>query len=173
MRALTISTSTSRRTDMAEEAGEAEVDEEEEDVPVLINPELPNLKTVLDAADAVVEVLDARDPAAARSTHLEELVRGGGKKLLLVLTKVGGYTIILRYSPPPLLRLCLRLCMRGAHLSVVCRYVPEGSSRGVGGHPAQAAPHRAVPLCERVSARLHYGHCLGTGQEQGQGARAC
>ena len=100
MRALTISTSTPRRTDVTEDAGEAEVDEEE-DVPVLINPELPNLKAVLDAADAVVEVLDARDPAAARSTHLEELAREGGKKLLLVLTKVGAYLTISPYTPIP------------------------------------------------------------------------
>ena len=89
MRALTISTSTPRRTDMAEEAGEAEVDEEEEDVPVLINPELPNLKAVLDAADVVVEVLDARDPLASRSAHLEEVVQGLGKRVVLVLNKVG------------------------------------------------------------------------------------
>ena len=80
---------------MAGEAGEAEAEEEEEEVPVLINPELPNLKAVLDAADAVVEVLDARDPAAARSTHLEELAREGGKKLLLVLAKVGAYLLLL------------------------------------------------------------------------------
>ncbi|KAI0722001.1 P-loop containing nucleoside triphosphate hydrolase protein [Cerioporus squamosus] len=71
----------------AGEVDDEDVDEEEE-VPVLINPELPNLKAVLDAADAVVEVLDARDPLAARSAHLEELAREGGKRVLLVLNKV-------------------------------------------------------------------------------------
>ncbi|RPD62065.1 hypothetical protein L226DRAFT_508977 [Lentinus tigrinus ALCF2SS1-7] len=74
--------------DDADIAAENEDEVEEEDVPVLINPELPNLKAVLDAADAVVEVLDARDPLAARSAHLEELAREGGKKVLLVLAKV-------------------------------------------------------------------------------------
>ena len=62
-----------------------EEEEVEEDVPVLINPDLPNLKAVLEAADVVVEVLDARDPAAGRSAHLEEVASGLGKKVVLVL----------------------------------------------------------------------------------------
>lgn len=69
----------------------ADEEEVEEDVPVLINPDLPNLKAVLDAADVVVQVLDARDPLASRSAHLEEVVQGLGKRLMLVLNKVGAY----------------------------------------------------------------------------------
>ena len=65
---------------------------EEDDVPVLINPDMPNLKAVLDAADVVVEVLDARDPLSSRSTHLEEVARELGKKVLLVLNKTGAYS---------------------------------------------------------------------------------
>ncbi|RDX52992.1 hypothetical protein OH76DRAFT_1399571 [Lentinus brumalis] len=91
VRALTLSAARTGGPSAADAktAAAAETDEvEEEEVPVLINPELPNLKAVLDAADALVEVLDARDPLAARSAHLEELAREGGKKVLLVLNKV-------------------------------------------------------------------------------------
>ncbi|EJF63073.1 hypothetical protein DICSQDRAFT_83967 [Dichomitus squalens LYAD-421 SS1] len=76
----------------AEEGGDADEEMAEEgegdDVPVLINPDLPNLKVVLDAADVVVEVLDARDPLAARSAHVEEVAKDLGKRVLLVLNKV-------------------------------------------------------------------------------------
>ncbi|KAM5530260.1 hypothetical protein V8D89_016070 [Ganoderma adspersum] len=61
---------------------------EEDDVPVLINPDLPNLKVVLDAADVVIEVLDARDPSSSRSAHLEEVAKELGKRVLLVLNKI-------------------------------------------------------------------------------------
>ncbi|KDR74391.1 hypothetical protein GALMADRAFT_250307 [Galerina marginata CBS 339.88] len=67
---------------------EEEDEEDEEEVPVLINRDLPNLKTVLDKADVVLEVLDARDPLAFRSQHIEELVSGMGKKLLFVVNKI-------------------------------------------------------------------------------------
>ncbi|KAJ7067927.1 hypothetical protein C8F01DRAFT_581849 [Mycena amicta] len=67
-----------------------QVDEpEEEDIPVLINHELPNLQAVLDAADVVVEVLDARDPLAFRSEHLEELAsKQPGRHVLFILNKI-------------------------------------------------------------------------------------
>ncbi|KAI0643674.1 P-loop containing nucleoside triphosphate hydrolase protein [Trametes meyenii] len=62
--------------------------EDEEEAPMLVNPDLPNLSAVLDAADVLLEVLDARDPLAARSAHLETLARDAGKRVLLVLNKV-------------------------------------------------------------------------------------
>ncbi|KAM4741607.1 guanine nucleotide-binding protein-like 3 [Anableps anableps] len=48
------------------------------------------LNKVIDASDVVVEVLDARDPLGCRCPQLEEavLLKGGNKKLLLVLTKI-------------------------------------------------------------------------------------
>nr|GAT46205.1 predicted protein [Mycena chlorophos] len=58
----------------------------EDDVPVLINPELPNLQAVLDGADVVLHILDARDPIAFQSEHLETLTKG--KKVLFVLNKI-------------------------------------------------------------------------------------
>ena len=63
---------------------------DEEEAPVLINPDWPNLGAVLDAADVVIEVLDARDPVSYRLKHIEETARAGeGKKVLLVLNKIG------------------------------------------------------------------------------------
>ncbi|KJA16108.1 hypothetical protein HYPSUDRAFT_47760 [Hypholoma sublateritium FD-334 SS-4] len=67
---------------------EDEEEEEEEDVPVLINRDLPNLKSVLEKADVVLELLDTRDPMAYRSQHIESLAGELGKKVLLVLTKI-------------------------------------------------------------------------------------
>eukprot|EP01105_Mastigella_eilhardi_P024586 TRINITY_DN6451_c0_g1_i1.p1 TRINITY_DN6451_c0_g1~~TRINITY_DN6451_c0_g1_i1.p1 ORF type:complete len:615 (-),score=222.91 TRINITY_DN6451_c0_g1_i1:34-1878(-) len=43
---------------------------------------------VVDAADVVLEVLDARDPLGCRCPEAEQLVSGSGKRLVLVLNKV-------------------------------------------------------------------------------------
>lgn len=57
--------------------------------PLLLNPDLPHLATVLDKADVVIEVLDARDPLSYRSHALETRVASKeGQKLLLVLNKI-------------------------------------------------------------------------------------
>lgn len=89
-----------------------EADEEEEDsVPVLINRDLPNLKSALDSADVIVQVLDARDPMSCRSLHLEMLAKESGKKMLLVVNKidacpreaVASWTAYLRSEYPALL----------------------------------------------------------------------
>ncbi|KAI0772525.1 hypothetical protein BD413DRAFT_45792 [Trametes elegans] len=88
VRALTAS-SRPVQQDADESAGEEDEGEAGvEDAPMLVNPDLPNLKAVLDAADVVLEVLDARDPLAARSAHVEEVAREDGKRVLLVLNKV-------------------------------------------------------------------------------------
>jgi nuclear GTP-binding protein len=62
--------------------------EVEEEVPVLINRDLPTLQSVLEKADVVLEVIDARDPLAFRSEHVEQSVKDAGKKLLFVLNKI-------------------------------------------------------------------------------------
>ncbi|KAJ7499328.1 GTP-binding protein [Mycena latifolia] len=63
--------------------------EVEEEVPVLLNRDLPTLKAVLDEADVILEVLDARDPLPFRSAHLEELASARpGQRVLLVLNKI-------------------------------------------------------------------------------------
>ena len=70
---------------------EEEETDEEEEVPVLINRDLPNLKTVLEKADVLLEVLDGRDPLAFRSKHIEEFGSESGKKMLLVVNKIGEF----------------------------------------------------------------------------------
>ena len=58
--------------------------------PPLLNPDLPHLAAVLDKADVVIEVLDARDPLSHRSRALEARVASKeGQQLLLVLNKIG------------------------------------------------------------------------------------
>jgi nuclear GTP-binding protein len=71
------------------EVEEEDEEEEENDVPVLINRDLPNLKSALDSADVIIQVLDARDPMSCRSQHLETLAKENGKKMLLVVNKIG------------------------------------------------------------------------------------
>lgn len=63
-------------------------------MPTLINYDLPNLKSVIDQADVVLEVLDARDPLAFRSSYLEELVSArSNARILLVLNKIGAWPV--------------------------------------------------------------------------------
>jgi len=64
-----------------------EEEHDDDEAPLLVNHDLPNLRAVLDEADVVIEVLDARDPLAFRSSHLEELA--ARKQVLLVLNKIG------------------------------------------------------------------------------------
>lgn len=66
---------------------------EEEDIEAF-DSQSSSLKEVLDGADVVIEVLDARDPLAYHSQHLEELVQAKeGQKLLLVLNKIGAFIV--------------------------------------------------------------------------------
>ncbi|KAJ3912959.1 GTP-binding protein [Lentinula edodes] len=70
-------------------APEAEESEGEDEPPILINRDLPHLHAVLDEADAVIQVLDARDPLSFRSSYLEDLVHSKpGRKTLFVLNKI-------------------------------------------------------------------------------------
>jgi nuclear GTP-binding protein len=50
-----------------------------------------SLKEVIGKSDIIVQVLDARDPEGTRSRKIErEVVQVHGKKLVLVLNKIGG-----------------------------------------------------------------------------------
>jgi ribosome biogenesis GTPase A len=46
-------------------------------------------KKVVDSADVIIEVLDARDPQGSRCPQVEEMVISMGKKLILLLNKIG------------------------------------------------------------------------------------
>lgn len=47
-------------------------------------------RKVIDAADVILEVLDARDPIGCRAPQIEEMIlqSGAGKKIILVLNKI-------------------------------------------------------------------------------------
>ena len=67
-----------------------EVEEEVEDLPTPLQHVYPHLRSVLDAADVVLHVLDARDPSSFRSAHLERVVAARPTtRLLFVLNKIG------------------------------------------------------------------------------------
>ena len=61
-----------------------------DEAPLLLNPDLPDLKAVLEKADVILHVLDARDPASYRIPHVEDLTSAKEKtKLVFVLNKIG------------------------------------------------------------------------------------
>lgn len=61
----------------------------------VVESKLGSLKEVLEEADVIVEILDARDPLAYHSEHLANLVKAKeGKKLLLVLNKIGEFVLL-------------------------------------------------------------------------------
>lgn len=47
------------------------------------------VKKVLDKSDVILEVLDARDPLGSRSADVEASVIESGKRLVLLLNKIG------------------------------------------------------------------------------------
>ncbi|KAJ7638453.1 P-loop containing nucleoside triphosphate hydrolase protein [Roridomyces roridus] len=109
--------------------------EEEEEVPVLINRNLPSLQSVLDDADVIIEVLDARDPLPFRSTHLEELASAKpGRRVLLVLNKidtcpresVAAWATYLRTHYPTLLFRAASSCLPAAPELVI---KPKGKGK--------------------------------------------
>ncbi|WOO79019.1 Guanine nucleotide-binding protein-like 3 [Vanrija pseudolonga] len=60
----------------------------DDDVPELLDSDLPTLQAALDAADVLLEVVDARDILGGRSLKVEELVTDAGSKVLLVVNKI-------------------------------------------------------------------------------------
>ncbi|KAL0951598.1 hypothetical protein HGRIS_008276 [Hohenbuehelia grisea] len=66
-----------------------DLSDNEDETPLLLDHELPDLASVIDSADAMVYVLDARDPLSFRSEHLEQLAAGKPeKRVLFILNKI-------------------------------------------------------------------------------------
>ncbi|GJJ07240.1 hypothetical protein Clacol_001440 [Clathrus columnatus] len=61
----------------------------QDDAPLLLNPELPNLEAVLNRSNVFLCVLDARDPMSYRVSHLENLAsQRKDVKLAFILNKI-------------------------------------------------------------------------------------
>ena len=89
-RAKTLPSKSKKGADGVRGAASTTKEEEATGVPPLMNLELPHLGAVLNKADVVIELLDARDPLAHRSKALEKQVSlKEGQRLLLVLNKIG------------------------------------------------------------------------------------
>ncbi|KAH9921535.1 P-loop containing nucleoside triphosphate hydrolase protein [Epithele typhae] len=137
---------TRARMDAAVGPAGADEEEDEDEVPVLVNRDLPTLKAVIDAADVVVEVLDARDPAAARSEYLEGVVKAAGKHLVLVLSKVDAcpreaveaWAAFLRKEHPTLLFRAASACLPAA-ADAPALGKPKGKGKGKARVPADDA----------------------------------
>ncbi|KAL7628056.1 nuclear GTP-binding protein nug1 [Parahypoxylon ruwenzoriense] len=91
-------------------------------------------KQVVDQADVVLYVLDARDPEGTRSREVERMVMAaasGGKRLMLVLNKID-------LVPPPVLK---------SWLAYLRRYFPTLPLRASGSAPnAQTFNHRDLTV---------------------------
>ena len=63
---------------------------DDEDVPILLNPEYPHFQALFEKSDVILHVLDSRDPLSFRSSQIETLVsKKPGQRLVLVLNKAG------------------------------------------------------------------------------------
>ena len=104
-------------------AAASTTEEEATVVPPLMNPELPHLGAVLNKADVVIEILDARDPLAHRSQALEKQVSlKEGQRLLLVLNKIGAYSLLLLFLSDVV----------GLYVGIVDRLLPSRADGRVG-----------------------------------------
>ena len=75
-----------------------EVDEDE-DVPILINSEYKDMHSVLDKAEVILHVLDAREPLASCSKHLQEYASEKGEgRVAFVLNKIGVFVYSMNWS---------------------------------------------------------------------------
>jgi nuclear GTP-binding protein len=63
---------------------------DDEDAPILLNPEYPHFQAIFEKSDVILHVLDARDPLSFRSSHIESLAnKKPEQRLVFVLNKTG------------------------------------------------------------------------------------
>jgi hypothetical protein len=110
----------------------AEEDEEEDEEPALVCNDLPNFKSVLEASDVLLHVVDARDPLEYRSVDLEDVAKERGMKVVFVLNKIGAS------SPPSYLPHLL--------MAVLSRSLPKGSRLRMGISPPDVPSYLPVQV---------------------------
>lgn len=111
---------------------------------------LRTLHKVIDQADIVILVLDARDPEGCRSRLVEEEVRrreSEGKKLVFVLNKIGARPLSCFVS------LSHSACTSGDFPVPRPRSAPKRT--GVAAPPAPFDPYSPLPLSLRAPAPAH------------------
>jgi hypothetical protein len=136
-----------------EKASALEVEEEE--VPALVNPDLPHLRSVLSAADVVLHVLDARDPLSHLSTSLEAFCSSNDKKLLYALNKIGTRSQFRSRSTR----------------SRVRRHRTSGNTLSLGFSPQAKAPHLLLPVGVGLLASAGERSSVHQAQAEGAGRR--
>lgn len=63
---------------------------DDEDIPVLLNPEYPHFQAIFEKSDVILHVLDARDPLSFQSSQIETLVSNKPEqRLVFILNKTG------------------------------------------------------------------------------------
>lgn len=73
----------------ASSAAKAAQADAEADVPQLVDTHLSTLQDVLDRADVVLQVVDARDIQGGRSGYIEGLIRDASGNYGLIVNKAG------------------------------------------------------------------------------------
>lgn len=85
----------------------ADEDSDDSDIPALLDSDLPTLQAALDAADVLLEVVDARDISGTRCKAVEDLVTEADGQVFIVVNKIGEH------------------CCRDAVLSLTTRSCPS------------------------------------------------
>lgn len=63
---------------------------DDEDAPILLNPEYPHFRAIFEKSDVILHVLDARDPLSFRSSQIESLVsKKPEQRFAFILNKAG------------------------------------------------------------------------------------
>ena len=67
---------------------------DDEDAPILLDPEYPHFQAIFEKSDVILHVLDARDPLSFRSSQIESLVgKNPGQRLVFFLNKAGRLSV--------------------------------------------------------------------------------
>lgn len=98
----------------------------------MVCSDLPNFKSVLEASDVLLHVVDARDPLEYMSVDLEGVAKERGMKVVFALNKIGAF------NPPSHLPRILMV--------VLSRSLPKGSCLRMGIPSPDVPPYLPVQV---------------------------